>query len=450
VKVMDIKERPGRVGRAVGHDPQKLGEWLLTAYLGTAPVYWLPGLPMDSMQLTKLALIAGACGVIWYEAVQRDHRLFPPGLVGMTGFYLVLLTSFTGVVRSVSMGEAIGVVENLGQSFLFLWTLYIFYTRGGNVVRVFRRAAVMIVLLSIPPITNWFTGIPGWSYSGEDPLWSTGFTTKRSGWTQGLAFYLPIVVATPLFGSKRKITTYSLSLAGMAILLIGQFMTGGRSGLLASFVVLALMSMLLLPRKVSIILFLTLVGTGYYFSDFAYDHLRFHRFTDWSYQSINEFSSYRLEDYVAAYDLFWAKPLGHGFGNSVQILMQEYQQTTELHNVWLRLLADGGILLLLSSLSVVIYLFVRFLRSIRPRVLKRVRAGLPVRDPMKRRQLMLVVCSSILLAGLSISMFAPRTPIGVFQNSAMWWGSAGTIVGIASVVLRGRSARRVRASNTRS
>ena len=429
---MDIKERPSRVGRAVGHDPQKLGEWLLTAYLGTAPVYWLPGLPIGSMQVIKLALIAGACGVIWYEAVQRGHRLFPPGLAGLTGFYLVLLTSFTGVMRSVSIGEAISVLENLGQSFLFLWTLYIFYTRGGNVVRVFRRAAVMIVLLSIPPITNWFTGIPGWSH-GESPLWSTGFTDKRSGWTQGLAFYLPVVVAIPFFGSKRKTTTYLLTLTGMAILLIGQFVTGGRSGLLSSFVVLALVSILLLPRTISFALFAVLLGTGFYFADLAYDHLRFDHLTSWSYESVNRFSSYRLEDYVAAYELFWSKPLGHGFGGSEQIVMQEFQQSTELHNVWIRLLADGGIFLLLSSISVTTYLFVKALRGIRPRLLKRIREGLPVQDSTKRKQLLLVVCSSVLLAGVTISMVTPRTPIGVFQISAMWWGSAGVIVGITTL-----------------
>jgi hypothetical protein len=386
------------------------------------------------MQLVKFALIAGACGVIWYEALQRDHPLFPSGLAGLTGFYLVTLTSFTGVLRAVSIGEAISFIENLVQSFLFLWTLYIFYTRGGNVVRVFRNAAVMIVLLSIPPITNWFFGVPEWS-QGEQPLWSTGFTDKRSGWTQGLAFYLPVVVAIPFFGSKRKPTTYLLTLTGMTILVIGQFVTGGRSGLLSSIVVLALMSILLLPRAISFALFAALLGSGFYFADLAYDHLRFNQLTSWSYESVNRFSSYRLEDYVAANELFWRKPLGHGFGGSEQIVMQEYQQGTELHNVWVRLLADGGIFLLLSTLSVVTYLSVKSLRSIRPRVLKQIRDGLQVRNPTKRKQLLLVVCLSVLLAGITISMVTPRTPIGVFQLSAMWWGCAGVIVGITTLNL---------------
>jgi hypothetical protein len=394
------------------------------------------------MQLVKFALIAGACGVVWYNAVRNDHPLFPNGITGLTGFYLVVLTSFTGVIRAASLGAVIDTMVNFTQCFVFLWTLYIFYTRGGNVVRVFRNAAIIIVLFSIPPLTNWFFGVPGWSYSGENPLWSTGFTNKRSGWSQGLAFYLPILAALPFFSLRKKAFTYLLSLGGIAILLASQFITGGRSGLLASMVVLAALSMLLLPRRVAVVLLVALVSIGGYFSDFAYEHLRFHRFTEWSYESINEFSSYRLEDYVAAYDLFWARPLGHGFGQSVQILMREYQQSTELHNVWLRLLADGGVLLLISSLGVVVGLLSKSTKAINPRVLNHVRMGMPIRHAAPRRQLLLVVCLASVLGGLSISMFAPRTPIGVFQNSAMWWGSAGAIVGLAATSRRSDTRRR--------
>lgn len=447
---MNVVSKSGvRRAKRVDHDPQTLGRWLLTAYLGTAPVYWLPGLSMGNMQLIKLALIASACGIIWYDAVQRNHPLFPRGLAGLDGFYLVVLTCFMGVFRAVSLGEAVGTLTNFVQSFVFLWTLYIFYTRGGDVVRVFRDAAVIVVILSIPPITNWFFGVPGWSYSGENPFWSTGFTNKRSGWSQGQAFYLPIIATLPLFGSRRTATSYLWAMVGVAILLVGQLITGGRTGLLASFVVLAALSVLLLPRKVSVTLFGALLACGFYLADFAYDHLRFHRLTSWSYESINAFSSYRLEDYVAAYDLFWLKPLGHGFGKSVQILVQEYKQSNELHNVWLRLLADGGILLLVSMLLVVGRFFATSLRNLEPHVLRRMRAGLSVPHAVRRRQLLLVVCLSILLAGLAISMFTPRAPIGVFQNNAMWWASAGAIVGISSFTWRGGKKRRAMARKLR-
>jgi O-antigen ligase len=182
---------------------------------------------------------------------------------------------------------------------------------------------------------------------------------------------------------------------------------------------------------------IAVVGSGLVFSDFAYTHLRFDRLTSLSYESINTFTSYRLEDYVATYELFWRQPFGHGFGQSLQILMEEYQQGTELHNVWLRLLADGGILLLLSMSSVVVYVLKENIRNLRRGILHRLRARLAVPSGLRGEQLVLVVCLAILLAGLTISMFAPRAPIGAFQNSALWWAAAGVVIGL-SVLARTR------------
>jgi hypothetical protein len=384
------------------------------------------------MQLIKFALIAGACGVVWYEAVQTDHSLFPPGLAGLTGFYLIVLALFTGAFRAVSVAAIVNTVGNFVQSFLFLWTLYIFCTRGGNVVLVFRNAAVIIVAFSIPPITNWFLGIPSWSYSGEHPLWLTGFTTKRTGWSTGLALYIPLIVAYPLFLSRKRAFAYSLSLAGIIILLGGQFIAGGRSGLLASLIALAVLS-ILLPRTLSAMIFTALIGGGVYFSDSVYNQLRLDGLGSLSFETLNRISSYRLDDYIAAYDLFWQRPLGHGLGKGVQILIRDYQQSTDLHNVWLRLLVDGGIPLLLGCLLVVCWILKKNLENTNLHILHRIRLQRPVHALVKEEQLLLLVCLSVLLAGLSISMFEPQYPIGVFQNSAMWWGSAGTIVGIAAL-----------------
>jgi len=413
-------------------DPQRLGEWLLTFYLATAPVYWLPGIQIEGIQFIKFVLIASACGVIWYEALQKDHLIFPNGLTGLTGFYIVILASFPGLFRAASMEAMLSTLTNFAQCFIFLWTLYIFYIRGGSVIRVFRNASIAIVLISILPITNWLFGIPDWSYTSEDPLWLTGFTSKKTGWSEGIALYLPVVATFPFFSDKNKVAAYSYSLAGIIIILGAQTVSGGRGGLLASLVSLGLLSLLFLPRKLIATLVGAITGIAFSYRGFLYQNLRFELLESWSYESINRFSSYRLEGYIAAYDLFWMKPFGHGFGQSVQILMQEYQQSTELHNVWLRLLADGGILLLLGTLSVVFSLLVTSLKSVKLKILKRIRLRIPTILVVKQRQVLLVICISVLFAGLSISMFAPSTPFGVFQNSAIWWGSAGTIAGIAS------------------
>ena len=415
-------------------DPQKLGEWLLTLYLGTAPVYWLPGISVGGMQVFKFLLVVSACGVVWYEAIQRDHALFPRGLAGLAGAYLVMISLFFGVFRAASMGEIISALKDFTLCFVFLWTLYIFCTRGGNVARVFRNAALLIVLFSVPPIANWFLGIPEWSNIEGYPLWSTGFTNKRTGWSEGVALYVPIVASFPVVTSRRSLTSFALAFVGLLILVGGQFVSGGRGGLLASIVSLLVVSALLLPRKISIPILLAILIGGFTFSDFAYNHLRFDRLTSFSYEALNTFTSYRLEDYVATYELFWRQPLGHGFGNSVQILMEEFQQRTELHNVWLRLLADGGLLLLVSMLSVVGYVLRENLRSLRHDVLWRLRANLAVPNAVRDRQRILVVSLAILLAGLTISMFAPRAPIGAFQNSAVWWAAAGVVVGMSELV----------------
>lgn len=182
---------------------QGIGAYLLALYIGTAPVYWVPGLSPSTVQLLKLLLVSSGCLIIWYDAIQENHHLFPKGLVGPLGLFLVILSSFTGIIRAESVGAIVRFLVDFSLGFILLWTLYIFTSSGGSVVRLLRNATLLILLLAIPGITNWFIGMPDLTNPWGFDLWFSGFGSLRSDWSRALSLYLPISVAFLFFFRVR-------------------------------------------------------------------------------------------------------------------------------------------------------------------------------------------------------------------------------------------------------
>ena len=83
-------QRPAATRRLLG--PRRagflyrLGIVVLTVYLGTGPVYWVPGMAAGPFMLLKYLLAAGAMGCLWLDAILSDRIGLPSGLAGFAGF----------------------------------------------------------------------------------------------------------------------------------------------------------------------------------------------------------------------------------------------------------------------------------------------------------------------------------------------------------------------------
>ena len=109
--------------------------------------------------------------------------------------------------------------------------------------------------------------------------------------------------------------------------------------------------------------------------------------------------------------------LGYGFDGLHSSALSRAEQ---IHNLWLRLGVQSGLLAPLVFASVVISVLLRSVRHYRETRTRR--------NSVKTRSVSTSL-PLVLVAGLVISMFEPNTLLGTFQTSAIWWASAGAACG---------------------
>ena len=131
---------------------------------------------------------------------------------------------------------------------------------------------------------------------------------------------------------------------------------------------------------------------------------------------LNDISSGRVYGAMIALERALESPLiGHGFGNVTL-------KGTEIHNLWLKLFVEAGLLLPLL-LAYLVYRVFRMVLKKRA-VLKR-EAG--VSYAHRYQYACLRAYEAILLMGLLMSMLEPRALLGSYQLSVLWWCAIGCI-----------------------
>ena len=87
--------------------------WLLTLYLGTAPVQWLPGIHYDWLAPFKVLLFVVAVGLV-FVGTSRSRLRLPGGLAGPLGFAALAALAVPGLAQSslvLSAGYVLDVVS---------------------------------------------------------------------------------------------------------------------------------------------------------------------------------------------------------------------------------------------------------------------------------------------------------------------------------------------------
>lgn len=413
-----------KTGRARIVVPKKLGVtgFLWCLYLGSAPVFWLPGFSASTIQTSKHLLIYLAVGATAAVSIFKRSVHLPWGIAGLSGFGLILVLSIPAVFLSeLSIGLS-RIVDLLYAATAF--SSFFFLTRAGyDVEKILKISAFIISGFAAYSLVGMF-GSLSWRQPADLGFFdvsTAGFGGLRTGWSNGLSLYIAFSLAWVY--SKDSLIKFNRSLLAITMagtIFISQYMVGGRAGLLASLVSLVVLAHYLIPpanRVLVYVIFSAVVVAAA--GQAVYEHLRIDRLVSnesLDVDTLDHFSANRITTYRFAFKKISEKPLfGHGFGNANVV------GGSEIHNVWLKHGAEAGLLFLAAELLFVLKFMLPFPRP------KRIQSSYVV---FSRQARLYAFCWAALLSGLVISMLEPRMLFGSFQTSAIWWCAAGVLVAI--------------------
>lgn len=394
---------------------------LFAVYFGFSNIYWLPSISIAALDVAKFLLIATAVLISVGLSLANDSFSIPKGLLGPIGFIAVLLVSVPGLIKS-DMTNAIDTIVDLVLSFTFLWCFFILARNGRNIKFALKLGISILALFCMLTITSELYGVPNWQSPFEGlhrDLASNGFGASSTGWSNGIALFFPatiLLISIEKVKGWRRVVSFNWFLIVAFSIFGSQIVCGGRAGIVASLCTIILLIALSPSRSKIIFLVLIAALLSFVLQDFLFEQLRLYKLVGQSVTSSNldSFSTGRVGGYKVALQLIAEQPLwGHGFG---QVSLFNYGVGyREVHNLWLKLAVEGGLLLPIVLAVVVGSLFHRIVR---------------MKRATNRDERQYILALGIIVAGgIVISFFEPNTLLGSFQNSAIWWAAAGTLLG---------------------
>lgn len=437
---------------------------LLIAYLGTAPVYWLPGLSTGMVSLGKAALIGLSVAAVGVVGWRRRTLAFPSGLFGWAGFVLLCVAAVPGLV-SAGGGFAWGPILDLLYGFVFLWTFYNFVRLGGRPWSVFGPALGAMAVFSVLVAGAAFVGVPDWPspFGRRLSLANAGFGGLRTGWSNGVALYVPLALALSGIAADRYRGLPVVGSAASAATMLGsQLGVGGRAGLLAGLIGSFAYVVASWDRKAvvsGVLAFVVIAGfgrtplvnrdvladsrIGKTITQVAEDLASPGRLSSERSSSgrptardgrsgpnradnktgndivsaqlalLDTLSSGRMQGYLIALDLLKEKPFGaYGYGT---VDLQDFGLGySDIHNFWLKVWVDFGLVFMLAFGVFVVVVFVAAAKT-----------AFRASDGARRRAAF--SWAAVIGVGVIISMLEPATLLGAFQNVALWWAVAGAV-----------------------
>ena len=388
----------------------------MSLYLGVAPVYWLPGVSPDLLRSLKIGLFALAVGSVFVHG-QTLRGVVPRGLLGPAGFLVLILLSVPGLVQAINLTSMVELVMDVVFGAVFFWCFFNTKWRGDiDPEAVLGRSLVIVSVFSAFTVANSLTGLPDWQSPYGLAIAEAGFGNKRTGWSNGLALYLPGILF--LLGHRplhKSAVRHICCLMITSVIVASQFLAAGRAGML-----LSILTMLVLARMRPMFAILTfsalLVAAAAALPENWYTHLRLERL-EVGFQTLEDldhFSAQRIGGYLMALDALKERPwTGYGIG---QVIYEtSYAQLTEIHNLWLKWAVSCGVVAPLLFLAMV----TRILLSVAQNLRRAAHMGDAVNTAAP---------GLIVILGAILSLAEPNVLLGSFQISAVWWAAAGTVM----------------------
>ncbi len=224
--------------------------WLLSLYLGLAPVYHLIG--DKYLHLFKAVLAVAAVAVVLIPPLLSGKLRLPARALGPLGFLALILLSAPGVVQAPAVVLNVMFVMDIGYAAGLMWCFFYLARQGENISVILTRALVIILPLAAFALVSALAKIPNWTNPCDQfwrPAYSIGFGSSPTQWSISLILLLPCIGLLMGEGTHWRLKQEHRAMLGAAlasILFVSQFMTGGRTGFLISAVSIAILAF---PRQ---------------------------------------------------------------------------------------------------------------------------------------------------------------------------------------------------------
>jgi O-antigen ligase len=391
-------------------------KYLLGVYLSIAPVYWFPGIRVQSMEIVKYGVVLAAVLFVVSSAVIRKISVsIPKGMYGVQGLLLFMLLPIPSLLYASS--EAVNsYFLDVGTSLVGLWVFYVVVRYIGvkdSLDVLFWSSVIIGILCGIVSLDYiWGGQLVGGGYSGK-PLYYTGFALKRGAWSNAITFYaLPLVAVLSKQGDVfgRKSSLYSLFLVPI---ILNHWLNSSRNGLITT-IIASLFVISILSRRIVLLLTITLIFV--YISTVDLQVLSRFRLTSLAteritYETIDIATSRRLTLIEKGISLFKQRPLlGSGYNTEIKTQLGK----TTLHNTYLKMMVENGILFFMF--------FIAWIWTVFRDATKVYAYGMPYMIPV-----------IIIMQGFLLAMNAPGFPFVAFNTACIWWFSLAIILGSSKV-----------------
>jgi len=421
---------------------ERASAWLLSVFLAVAPASWLPGIPEGLLTAFEWVAVVSAVLLVLVPELTAGRMPFPRGLLGPVGFGALLVLWMPGLAQAASNADRIGLIVDIGSNCAFLWCFYCLAKNGDIVWLVLHRAFVIFGFISGSALLHEALGLALWRTRGRwESVHFAGFESEPTGWAVALAMFLPLAALFFCMPPKRRALSWQCFSVSAAVMLIaGQVVGGGRSGIAATVVTVGGFVLFPFARRFGLILIavvavgalMTCLQQGCFGSSEigSVTEVQTIATVDGAGQptrtedavvalcSLDQLTTRRVAGYAIGAEKLAERPVvGHGLGQVFYIAPDN--PNAEIHNLWLKWAVDTGVpapLLLMAMTAAMLRVGSTLCRDQQRAETERVGAW---------------ILSLLLIVGLVVSVFEPWAPFGNFHLAGLWWAAGGVLLGRA-------------------
>lgn len=342
--------------------------FLITAcvLIATAPIYWLPGIPLPVMTAVKNAAFFGAVGLAFLVSGMRFIR---PSIA----FPFLVAATLNFIAFQINGSAEYAAYQALSFLAPMAWVLAICSLRREQVAVLLRYLPLPLGLITLAVAYAFlakFGAVPDFRPPAEGlqllerqlsgfqraAVSTVGFHFGRTGWGTGSGMALTLL-GTILIGRNRR----WLGLAVLALAVLAPAAMGGRGaalGAMAAFTLAVLTMRQLGSLRFILILamaFIPVLAIDYLASvgilSERFFNIRYN--ADWFF-TIDELSTGRLSTWVNAIENFTRSPL-YGVGIEESRTIRHTGQVVAVHNAWLAFLSEGGLMAFLPAAFIFVW-----------------------------------------------------------------------------------------------
>jgi len=383
---------------------------ILIFYVGLGPVFWLGPIEIGYFKALKFLILITLIVFVGLNGVVKKNLTHNNTFVAFV--VLLFLTSIFGFLQS-SIKSIISVSISYILIFIVSWIFYSYFRKKNqdDILEIFLKATRIVAYISGFIIINHFIQLVDWKYISEGTrsyshlvkLADTGFSTGRTAWSNGLALYFIVAIYAFFILKKKQFLYYAI------MIFTTQVLSGGRGGILISFLIITFYVFSRINFKWILIIILsisTLIITN---QEYLKKRFRLNKLEKNDGDALNKFTAGRLGHFSFAFenigdDFNYVK--GNGF------LKDENKiDDIDIHFLWLKKMLEGGVIFLSIYVLFIIVFMVRMVNLLR-------------KDSKH------LIFIHIFLGGLITTLFEPNAIFGSLQSSLLWWAALSAVESI--------------------